>query len=651
MDTLGKRLNWFIIFFVFYVLVLISRLFIVQVLHGHEYQALVKRQSEQRRVVTGLRGEITDRFGRTMARSVPQQVQIHRVGDSSRIIRTSRLYPHGSVGGQILGFTGRDGTGLAGIEYRFEEELKGKPGSAYHMRDGKGTRFKKAHDLGSDSLVGNTVKVTLDLELQEIVEHVLVSTVKEFEAKSAMAVVMNPQNGEIFAMASVPHYNPNYGFPQNKLAAQLLPITENYEPGSTFKVLTLAAALEEKLYSSTDSIDGEQGQFKIYDQIIRDHKAYDSLSLEQSLAYSSNVAFAQIGDSLGKDRLYRYLRDFGFGSKTKVALSGEERGLVHPVRQWSGRSTVTIAFGHEVMATLLQLVTAYSAVANGGELLRPHLIKSITASDGVVQYKSEKEVVRRVLSESTADTVRQMMRSVVEYGTARKIDFGSIQVAGKTGTSEKINKETGKYDREHVWASFVAMAPVDNPAVVIGVVVDDPKDVASGGKAAAPAVAEIFRRTMITPNMTLGGRLIGRQPIKMSGGVKKKKIYYPAMSNRVRTEARQICDSMMIPFIFIGDGDLIVNQSPLSSVHIVDEAPLILYTKKVLDSDSSSYLNIIPNCIGLSLKNAVNALSIKGVTPYFSGSGSVIVAQDPTAGTILYEEMNPVCTLYCEVPQ
>lgn len=619
------------------------RLFYVQVIRGEHFAGEVEKQTKRRVVISPLRGMILDRDGKVLARAVHRKAEVI-VEEDSTVLKLNRLYPYGKTGAQLLGFTGQDGEGLAGVEFSSDSLLKGEAGWTVKQLDGRRRRFGRVGLPGKPVEDGADVHLTIDVEVQKIVERALEKAVKDNEAKNAMGIVMDPHTGEVIAMASSPTYNANYWWKSKSEARRNRVVGFNYEPGSTMKVMTLASALNENLFKPEDSIDGNKGRYEIYNEVIRDHASYDMLSLEDALSYSSNVAFAKIADSLGQERMYRYTRDYGFGSPTNITLSGEEKGLLHPLEKWSGRTGVTIAFGHEINATLLQVATAFCTIANGGLLLKPQIIKEVTGENGEVLQKCDKEVIRSVIRPEVAAQVRKMMEGVVKYGTARKVKLDVVPMAGKTGTSEKIDKETGRYSKEKVWASFVGMAPVENPVVVVAVVVDEPAGAAAGGKAAAPAVAEIIRKIVATPNLSIGQDIMlarnGETRVKPTKVVK-----YPELGGMTRREAVRICKANKVPFEFVGDGELIMHQSPDAGVEVIDDAPVLLYTDRVISNGEEEKIAVMPSCVGRTMKDAINALSIKGLTPSFVGYGRVI-GQKPTAGTVV--TLSEPCSLFCD---
>ncbi|ERP31202.1 penicillin-binding protein [Chitinivibrio alkaliphilus] len=636
----SRRLKSTQILLCIYAVVVLSYLFNMQIVRSDEFSAIIQNQTSARIVLEPRRGRVLDRNGRVLAKSLDRNVRV-RIAEEAidqGEIYVNRIYNYANLASPVIGWTGRD-KGWGGVEYSFNHYLSGESGYSRYRYDGQRRLFQILGEDSMPTIDGMDVRLTLDTEIQAIVEDVLAQVCTTYEAKRAFAVVMEPHSGDVLAMASDNGFNPGYWWMFSGEDRRNLPISVSYEPGSTFKTLTLAAALEEGLYAPGDSLDGRQGVFEIYGEVIRDHRPFDTLSLEEAFWYSSNVCFAQIGDSLGRERMYQYLTDFGFGSRTGIVLPGEERGVVRPYNTWSGRTPATISFGHEFSATLLQLVTATNAIANGGYLVRPRIFHTINDQNGEVVRTADTTVLRQVISPQTAYEVRQILEGVVTHGTARRATYDVTTMGGKTGTSEKIDPETGLYSTDKVLSSFVGMTPVDEPRLVAAVVVDEPKDAKGGGAVAAPAVADIFTRIAHSPNLDYGLR----DWDDATASVAPRSVRtYPDLQDKTRSEAVSACLEKEISFEFVGNGEFVVNQTPKAGSRIIDNSPVLLFTSTSLEDTD---IQVMPNCVGRSMKDAINTLSLEGITPYFSGRGTV-VAQSPTAGEVI--QGAPVCTLFGE---
>ncbi|HWS89807.1 MAG TPA: penicillin-binding protein [Pyrinomonadaceae bacterium] len=396
-----------------------------------------------------------------------------------------RRYPNGALAAHVLGFVGLDAKGLAGVEQVYDASLTGEEGKLILDADAKRRPFESK---GLDAQDGRTVVLTIDQTVQYIVERELAAALERTKAKSAAAIVLEPHTGEVLALANAPSFDPNDAggaTPEQRRNDSLQNI---YEPGSTFKIVPFAGALEEGLITPETRIDCP-GSISLPGRVVHDH-ATGSLTATEALAKSSNVAAIKLGQRLGNDRLYEYMRRLGFGAKTGVELPGETAGLVRPVSKWQPGSIGSIPIGHEVGVTPLQMAAAYAAVANDGVRVAPHLVKEVRDAEGGTVARAEPES-HRVVSAETARVLRRMMEEVTLKGTARAAQLEGYTAAGKTGTAQKIDPQTRGYSKTKHVASFVGFAPVENPSVVIAVIVDEPVGAYHGGDVAAPIFRDI----------------------------------------------------------------------------------------------------------------------------------------------------------------
>jgi cell division protein FtsI (penicillin-binding protein 3) len=458
-----------------------------------------------------------------------------------------------------------------------------------------------------------------------------------------MAMVMEPSTGKILAMADVPGFNPN--IPQAYSSDQRANkcISCNYEPGSTFKLITAAAALEQKVKKESDTIDGNMGSFEIYNEKIRDHKPYGKLSFAQAIAYSSNVCFAKIANDLGNDRLYSYTLNFGLGARTGIALPGEEAGIVNPVSKWSGRTRVTMAMGQEVSATFLQMMLAYAAIANNGLLVEPRIYERVVSSTGAVLDTSKARTVRRIVSRDVARRLRVLLTGVVEYGTGVNAALKNVAVAGKTGTSQKLNKETGTYSDFLSYASFIGFVPADNPVLVAGIVIDEPANAEYGGTAAAPAFKQIITQIISNPYLEYAEQILHEKPV-MPDTSEQKAVTVPLICGMTRSQAEHLLKDTRIKFEVFGAGDTVTGQSPDAGETVKAGSTIIVYAHHKGNLETAGTRSVVPDCRGKDLHDALNILNIKGIIPYVSGVGTVR-SQNPGVGSLIRH--TDVCTLFC----
>ncbi|MGH9469589.1 MAG: penicillin-binding protein [Terriglobia bacterium] len=402
-----------------------------------------------------------------------------------------RFYPMGDLAAADLGYVGMDDRGLAGIEYALNTQIQGEPGRALVMEDARRQTFEsREEDPGKP---GMNVELTLDGGIQYIAERVLAADVEKWKAAGGVAVVENPDTGAILAMASYPNFNPNdYAKtpPQDRINRGVAWI---YEPGSMFKMITLSSAIDEGVARPADLINCQMGSMVLGGRVIHDaERGLGVITLAQVLAYSSDVGAVKVALRMGQQRFYDHILKFGFGAKTGVLLPGEERGLLMPPSRWSGVSIGQIAIGQGIGVTALQLGDAYAAIANGGTLIQPHIVKDVFR--GATHEPASPQGRRRAVSAKTAATMRQMLEGVVEFGTGKGAQLDGYSAAGKTGTAQKV--ENGRYSHTHYVASFIGMAPASHPALVILVSIDTPHGAIYGAEVAAPAWKEIAQEAL-----------------------------------------------------------------------------------------------------------------------------------------------------------
>ncbi|MGH9942909.1 MAG: peptidoglycan D,D-transpeptidase FtsI family protein, partial [Pyrinomonadaceae bacterium] len=556
-DSSQRRASFVVLSLSLWMLVIGGRLVQLQVWQHEALSALAQSQQQRELETRPLRGLILDRQGRELARSVgvdsffvePQLIAdpheaarqlaealgldreslterlaqakaankkfmwVARKVEPERAARAAalkleslhvereakRFYPNGSLAAHVLGFVGTDEAGLAGVELFHNAALDGEAGKMWLDRDAKGRAYEGGE---TEPEAGQSVVLTIDQNVQHAVEQSLASALQRTRAKSATAVVIDPRTGEILALANAPTFDPHKAkslAPERRVNQALQYI---YEPGSTFKLVAFAAALEEKLIKPEDRIDCQMGSITVAKRVIRDHTAFGTLTMTEALAKSSNVAAIKLGLRVGDGRMHDYIRRFGFGAKTGVELSGETAGILRPVARWQKSSIGSIAIGQEIGVTPVQMASAFGAVANDGVRVAPHLVKEVRDADsGHVVRRAESES-RRIVGEQTARTLRTMLESVTLKGTAKLAQPDGYSAAGKTGTAQKIDPRTRSYSRTRHVASFVGFAPIQNPSVVIAVVVDEPAGAYHGGDVAAPIFREIAETVLPYLNVT-----------------------------------------------------------------------------------------------------------------------------------------------------
>jgi cell division protein FtsI (penicillin-binding protein 3) len=401
-----------------------------------------------------------------------------------------RNYPNTTLAAQVLGFTGTDGYGLGGIESRYNEELSGNSKRLTVLRDALGRGFfsEEQNTVETD---GNGLVLSIDATIQFIAEQALKEAVTSFSAESAMAVVMDPETGAVLAMAHYPFFNPNVFLEFEQWKWRNRAVMDSFEPGSTMKVFTAAAAIEKGGVTPASIFFCENGSYRVSGHTINDTHENGWLSLQQIVKYSSNIGAVKVLERIGHEALYATFRDFGFGSKTGIDCPGETAGRLRPYRQWWGVDASTISFGQGVSVSAVQLAAAVSVFANDGILMKPYVVQAVVDAEGNDVKRFEPQAVRRVVSTDTARTVTRIMETVTtEGGTGEGVALEGYSVAGKTGTAQKAG-ENGTYEKGLYVSSFVGFVPADDPQATIVVIVDKPEEAYYGGTVAGPAFRKI----------------------------------------------------------------------------------------------------------------------------------------------------------------
>lgn len=405
-----------------------------------------------------------------------------------------RFYPNRELAGQLLGFTGLDSTGLEGLELKYNSHLKGNTKKIFLGKDAKGNKIYSGKNptAGRENQNYNLI-LTIDSKIQYLVESQLDDAVKKTGAKGGVAIVMNPKTGEILAMANMPGFNPNTFFKYSSESWRDKVITDCFDPGSTFKPFLLAAALEEGVIDENNTFYCENGSYAVGNRIIRDVKKHEDLSFREIIKYSSNIGAVKISEVLGKEKFYQYIQEFGFGSKTGIDLPGESPGILRKPKHWTKVDMATISFGQGISVTALQLISAFSAIANHGVLMKPYVVRGLIDQNDRVVKEFTPTVVRKVISPATAEKLTSVLVDVVEGegGTGKSAQIANVAIAGKSGTSQKFDFDEGSYSHDKVSASFMGFFPAQNPSVAILVVLDEPASHRWGGVAAAPVFKNI----------------------------------------------------------------------------------------------------------------------------------------------------------------
>ena len=514
----------------------------------------------------------------------------------------SRIYPFGELACQLLGLVDVDENGQGGVEYRFDSMLKGNSARLALKVDSR--RRSVWREAEPDNIAGHSLVLTIDRTIQYYAEKALKKAIEEHGALDGSAIVMDPETGEVLAMASYPLFDPNEPGKADLLAQRNRAILDAYEPGSTFKILTLAAVLNEGESTPDEEIDCTIGQAVCGKKVYREatYHDYGTLTFSGILVKSSNIGTIQLGKRLNEKTLYNYVKSFGFGEKSGIELPGEAIGLVRPDTQWSGLSPCGISIGQELSVTPLQLIRAVSSVVNGGYLVKPRIIKRIFTPQGNLEKETEIEKTR-ILKPETSRAMRKALETVILEGTGTKAQLNGWSAGGKTGTAQKFID--GSYSNRKYYASFIGFAPVENPRLITLVVINEPKSHIYGGLVAAPAFKEIMENSLLFLN--------------------EPKDIRPGMNRNLEMVSAETTP------------ELYEQPEPDAEEFIPALEGVSVPVRQAYSGQK------VPNLIGLSLREAAVTCSSLDLELNFKGSGKII-AQRPEPGTRLHRDM--VCEVF-----
>ena len=514
----------------------------------------------------------------------------------------TRIYFYKDLASHVLGYVNSNYEGVEGVAKTFNDVLAGEDGTMLVEKDAIGDMITVEEEQTQPAVPGLDLVLSIDKGYQEIIEEELANGVKEFDASSGTGIIMNPNTGEILALANTADYDPNEYWEYSDDQRRDRAVTDTYEPGSTFKSFTLASLIDQGLCKENENIYVENGRYKFKSAFIRDTHEYTWLSVRGILEQSSNIGISKLVQRINDDSYYKYLRGFGFGNYTSVSLPGEVKGTLKKPNEWGTLTKTFMSFGYEVAVTPLQLITAYCAIVNGGILYEPQILLKEVSGDGKTVMNDSPRQVRRVISESTSDRMRKMLVGVVENGTGKNAKIDGVLIGGKTGTSQRLIE--GNYSKEEYNSSFVGFFPADNPRIICLVLLNSPKVGRYGGIAAAP----VFRN--------VAQRIIERDP-----DILKSPEQRHADENLKIVNAKNISDN---------NG----NYSS-ASLRLPDPGVISACVEKRVMPDLSNY----------SIKDAVNVLSKLGVRYKMEGTG-MVMSQSPAPGTKI--KKGQVCSLICK---
>lgn len=543
---------------------------------------------------------------------------------------SKRFYPKNELAAHVIGYTNKDGNAVAGIEAYYDEKLKGTDGHIQYLRDKQGDKLPDSKDVYTPAKNGDNLTLTIDETIQYYIEQAMKDAYEQLKPESITVIAADPNTMEILGMANMPTFNPNkFNEVTNPVDFRNLAIKAIYEPGSTFKIVTLSGAVQENLFNPNATY--QSGSIQVGRTTLHDlnHSGWGTISYLQGLKRSSNVAFVKLGyEMLGAERLRKYIDAFGFGEQTGIELPGEAKGAItfHPNIP---TEVATAAYGHGlVQVTPIQQLAAISAVANGGKLLTPHLVKSITDPNTGVTENTQTKVVRQVIDPATSEKVRGYLEQVVsdqDIGTGRHAYIDGYRVAGKTGTAVKVIN--GKYDYTKQVVSFVGFAPANDPKIAMIVVIDQPSDSKlGGGTAAAPVFKKIV--SQVLPYMGIS-KVFDDGETKPKAEVASKKLMAsytaPTLTGKMLADAKKKLLADGISYTTVGSGNKVVKQYPASGAAMTGGQTIYLMTE---DPTKMS----IPDLKGESLRDALQILSLMKVEVTATGEGYVSEQVESSSG-------------------
>lgn len=513
--------------------------------------------------------------GRQLDQQTSSKIQRLHLPGVYLIKDTKRYYPGNNYLSHCLGFVGIDNQGLLGLELEYEKYLKGKNGSIDYYMDAKSHNLKMYPSHYTYSQSGMNITLTIHKEVQDVVERELSNAYDTYHPDGIWALAMNPQNGEILAMSSYPNFNPNdYQNEDKNVYNRNIPIWKTYEPGSTFKIITFSSALNENLFDMDKDTYYDRGYEYVSGARIKSWKkgGHGLQTFREVLQNSSNPGFVEIGRRLGKKKLYQYVKDFGLTQKTGIDLPGESCGLMFDYQNFHELEQATVAFGQGISLTPLQLVSAISACVNGGYLLQPHILKEIrNSTNNEIVEQVKKKVKRQVIKEETSRKVRDALESVVTDGGGKNAYIDGYRIGGKTGTAQKA--VNGSYVGGGYILSFVGIAPIDDPQIVLYIAMDNPKNcIQYGGTTVAPIARKMFLDILPALNI----KKVKSQRQKAYSIMDKRSIKVENYIGKKRSEVQNIS----LRFKFVGKGDRVIDQLPRKGEYVEEGDTIVIMLGK-----------------------------------------------------------------------
>lgn len=653
MEQRNPRLRWLVVWVlaVVWMAAVLARLSYLQLFCYSEYFAKAQHQQQRIFEISPERGTIYDRKGRELALSLPmdsvfgdpaeitdpamiarllsraldappEEIE-SRIREARTPVRLAkklspetvqriqdmnlrgiffqkenrRVYPQHELAAHVLGYVDVDEKGIGGIEYSLDKQIRGRPGRVMAISDGKRRMYDRWEAAAG---LGASVTLTIDETIQYIAEKELAQAIKETHAKNGVVVIQNPNTGELLAVANWPVFDPNNAGAYSDEVRMDRAVAAAYEPGSTFKVITMTGAIERGVTNPGELVDCQMGSINVGRRLIHDWKPFGVLSVRGVLANSSDVGSIKIALRLGGPNFYNTIRDFGIGQPTGIELPGENHGLLRPVENWSANSIGSLAIGQEVSVTPVQIISAISAISNGGTLYPPRIVQEV-GSGAPVQQRGDVEP-HRATDAKTAATIRGMMEAVILEGTGKEAGLNGYTAAGKSGTAQKIDPRTGRYSPDEYIASFVGFAPVNNPVVTILVVLDSPEGAHHGGQVGGPVFKRIAEQVLAYLDVAHD---------------------VPAPSDIETAKNLRIAPKQVAQETFVADNSRARFEAAAEKNNQQTPAPTIAF--------AGENAVVVPNILGQTVRGAIEMCSRSGLMPELIGSG-LALEQSPTAG-------------------
>ncbi len=664
--------------------VIAGRLVQIQAVQAGAYQEMARRQYEAPMKLPAARGIILDRNGKVLVSNTmfasfaadpkeagrdrndiavtfaqvfnrPREVYLARLRDQDKrfvwlergvppalsarvpvrdlqgiitVPEAERLYHYEQMAGQLLGHTGVDHSGLSGLELQYDRWLRGSDGFVTMQRDALRRTRQSPEYPRVDPVDGQNILLTIDAEIQAIVEEELEKGVARTKAESGLAVMVDPATGAVLAMANVPSFNPARAALLDPAVQRNRVITDSFEPGSVFKVVTASAALETGVVRTGEKIFAENGAYRVKVpgrkiRTITDTHPHGMLTFQEGMEQSSNILMAKVATRVGAQTMFMTARGFGFGIQTDLGLPGEVSGNLKKPAQWSATTLHSLAMGYEVATTPLQLVMAYAAVANGGWLMKPFVARQVVSAQGDVLLETTPQQIRRVISDSTAHTLTRFFEGVVERGTGTLARVAGLRIAGKTGTSKKV--VNGRYGLSDYTASFVGFFPAEAPKYVCLVMLDNPRSGGYyGGLASAPIFKGIAEKVYAIADRPAGSQ---QRSTAIAGANRR---LAPDVVNLKADVASALLETQGYRAEVSGNGAVVLSQSPPPGTTVASGGTVTLRTDERVVSLPAGY-TLVPELRGLSMRRAINRLTNHRLDVSVAGSGTV-TGQNPAPG-------------------